>query len=237
MSSLRLAVFDIDGTLTDTNEVDDRCFFGALADVLKLGDRQLDWSDAPHVTDSALAAWCCERYCGRELAPDEYAAIVQRFLALLRDALVLDPCEFAQIPGVANLATDLQRAGWAIALATGGWGVSARFKLRAAGLDFASAPLACADDALTREEILRCSFDRAVRRYCDGFERVVSIGDGVWDVRAAAAVGWPFVGITCRARPAGALVDAGATHIVDDYTDSSKLLAALATARVPTAVR
>ena len=50
----RLAIFDIDGTLTDTNAVDDESYMRAIADVLNLDAYRLDWSEAPHITDSAL---------------------------------------------------------------------------------------------------------------------------------------------------------------------------------------
>jgi FMN phosphatase YigB (HAD superfamily) len=43
----RLVVFDIDGTLTDTNDVDDECFRRAVADIFALSYTSLDWSDAP----------------------------------------------------------------------------------------------------------------------------------------------------------------------------------------------
>jgi phosphoglycolate phosphatase-like HAD superfamily hydrolase len=35
----------------------------------------------------------------------------------------------------------------------------------------------------------------AQRRPADGFERVVYVGDGLWDVRACVRLGLPFVGI------------------------------------------
>jgi hypothetical protein len=35
----QLAIFDIDGTLTDTNAVDDECYLRAVSDVLDLDGR------------------------------------------------------------------------------------------------------------------------------------------------------------------------------------------------------
>jgi hypothetical protein len=49
-----LAVFDIDGTLCDTNAVDDSCFVQAVGEFLQVDSSQLDWSAAPDIPDSGL---------------------------------------------------------------------------------------------------------------------------------------------------------------------------------------
>jgi len=46
--------------LTDTNDVDDECFRRAVADIFALTHASVDWSDAPHITDSSLARWLCQ---------------------------------------------------------------------------------------------------------------------------------------------------------------------------------
>jgi len=38
-----LVIFDIDGTLTDTNAVDDECYCRAVADVLGLNSSEIDF--------------------------------------------------------------------------------------------------------------------------------------------------------------------------------------------------
>jgi phosphoglycolate phosphatase-like HAD superfamily hydrolase len=232
MSSRRLVIFDIDGTLTDTNAVDDRCFMQAVSDVLKLGPSPLDWSGSPHVTDSAIAPWCCEHYCGRPLDPAELAAIVTRFLALLIDARERDPGAFSAIRGACDLFAEARRAGWSVALATGGWRAPATFKLNAAGIDVGGTPLATADDAPAREDILRCALEQSLPVDRRAFDRVVSVGDGVWDVQAAAKLGWSFVAIS----PTGyseRLTAAGATLTFEDYSDAPAFLRALDDAPVP----
>ncbi len=115
-------------------------------------------------------------------------------------------------------------------------GASARLKLAAAGVDTDGVPLVCADDALTREDLLQLALKRAGERNGRAFKRVVSVGDGVWDVRAAAAVGWPFVGVA-RGAQADQLRAAGADLVLPDLVDRPALLCALERAGVPRAGR
>jgi phosphoglycolate phosphatase-like HAD superfamily hydrolase len=219
-----LAVFDIDGTLTATNEVDDECFLRAVRDVLGL-DVTPDWADAPHVTDAALASWLCEQYSGRSLQDGEVAAILARFIALLEHALAHQPGRFAPIAGAPDVFKRLHAHGWDSAMATGGWTDSARLKLRAIGVDVDATALATSTDAHTRVEILELAVSRAPGRHT----RVVSIGDGVWDVDAARKLGWPFIGIGTGTR-AERLRKAGATVVLPDLLDTATLIRALETA-------
>jgi phosphoglycolate phosphatase-like HAD superfamily hydrolase len=231
----RLAVFDIDGTLTATNAVDDECFRDAVAESLELDPRDIDWGDAPHVTDSSIAHWLWARH--RSIAPESthLEAFRARFVELLQAQLTSAPHRFRAIAGAAGLFSHLRSAGWSVALATGGWGVSAQLKLSAAGIWTSDLPLACADDALTREDIVRLACKRAQHHPKRGgadFERVVSVGDGVWDVRTASNLRLPFVGVATGAK-AARLTAAGATTLLPDLQCWDEVLEALDTAAVP----
>ncbi len=48
---MKLLVFDLDGTLTKTNAVDEECFVQAFADVFSIRDVNTRWSEYDHVTD------------------------------------------------------------------------------------------------------------------------------------------------------------------------------------------
>jgi phosphoglycolate phosphatase-like HAD superfamily hydrolase len=105
--------------------------------------------------------------------------------------------------------------------------VSARFKLASAGLPVDAFPWASADDALGREDILRTAIRRAGQVYGrDTFEKVVYVGDGVWDGRAAKALGIAFLGIGAGER-AGRLVDEGASCVLPDFSDSVRVIECL----------
>ena len=226
----RLVVFDIDGTLTDTSDVDDECYRRAVADTFALTYASVDWSDAPHITDSSLARWLCQTHCGRDATDGELARLTAHFVDLLRQELARVPARFAGIPGTQGLFADLRAAGWWVALATGGWFLSAVLKLRAAGLHEPEIVVASASDALTRPEIFTLACQRAAEKYNQAFARVVFVGDAPWDVRTAAELGHSFVGVGRRAE---SLREAGATVVLSDFGDHKAVLRTLETADVP----
>jgi phosphoglycolate phosphatase-like HAD superfamily hydrolase len=218
--------------LTATNAVDDECYARAIAESLDIAPEAIDWSGTPHVTDGAIAHYLWRRHRGRAAEAHDLAEIQQRFFALLRSELTRAPERFAAIAGAGALFPHLRRAGWHVALATGAWRASATVKLHAAGVDVTDVPLACADDAESREDIVRCARRSAEAQAGIMFSRVVSVGDAPWDVRTARSLGVPFVGVGTGVR-AERLRTAGAEIVVPDFSDPVAVLAALASAATP----
>ncbi|GLW91109.1 HAD family hydrolase [Actinokineospora globicatena] len=75
----------------------------------------------------------------------------------------------------------------AVAFATGGMREVTAVKLAAFGV---TGPVATAADHTFREHVVR----EAIHQAGAGFDRVISVGDGPWDVRAAVAIGSECVG-------------------------------------------
>jgi len=228
----RLAIFDIDGTLTDTNGVDDDCYRAAVADALAIDPGAYDWEQAAHITDAGIFQWVA---CELGL-PAPSSAETERAIATLGEQLAAvcerEPHRFAEIAGASAALNALRADGWCVAVATGCWGVSARLKLRAAGINVPEAVVACADDAIARADIVQLAQRRAEQHYGQTFDRVVALGDGPWDVRAAAELGIPFIGIGGRAPELRRL---GASYVLPDYRDVEALRRALVEAVAPTA--
>jgi phosphoglycolate phosphatase-like HAD superfamily hydrolase len=232
---MKLVVFDLDGTLTKTNAIDEVCFVRAFAETAGICDLNTNWMDYEHVTDSGVARQVFIEQYGRPPEPAEVSRIVERFVELLRESHALDPAQFVQIPGAASLLRTLRDAGsqWGIAIATGAWEASARFKMDAAGLELNGCPAAFAEDGLGREEILRAALRRAADFYGqEQFERIVSVGDAAWDIRTAHRLGVPFLGVGNNSR-AKMLSERGAGHVIEDFTDIARCLACLDEAPVP----
>ena len=61
--------------------------------------------------------------------------------------------------------------------------------------------------------------------------RTVYVGDGPWDVRAARALGMPFIGVD--AQSTGVLRHAGVRHVIGGYRDFAVFQSALCDAIVP----
>jgi phosphoglycolate phosphatase-like HAD superfamily hydrolase len=227
----RLAIFDLDGTLTDTNAVDGECYVEAAAAELGL-TLNPDWGSYPHCTDAGIAREALAAFFGRPASDEEIDRWRERFVALLRDRLTEDPARFSAIPGAAALLPHLPGEGWHLCIATGGWGSSAEIKRRAAGLPEA-VPIFSSDLHHTREGILEIAIRRM--RELNGvssYDRIVNLGDGVWDVAAAAALRLPFVGVGRGAR-ADRLREAGARAVLSDFVDLEDTLETMESAEPP----
>jgi phosphoglycolate phosphatase-like HAD superfamily hydrolase len=225
---MNIAVFDIDGTLTQTSNRYDESYAQAVEATLGVTISR-SWSDYVYSTDSGIMHEACMRSTGLPPADQQIDAAQTRYLNNLRNVYTGGE----QIPGAwAMIEALVSRPGWAIAIATGNWGTAARFKLSRAGIAADTIPWATADDALDRKEIITLAIGRAAERLdLPGFDRAVYIGDAIWDAAAAQALGLAFVhrssdqdrGQDCL-RP---------SHRLSDFTDQPAVLHALASASVP----
>jgi phosphoglycolate phosphatase-like HAD superfamily hydrolase len=215
---MNLVMFDIDGTLTATTDIDEQCFIRAVNEVLQVYDLDTDVSNYTHVTDEGIAAEIIRRYTSDPVTEEKLCDIRRCFLRLLRVEAASEPDSIRQVPGAAEILNALDRSpDHAISLATGGWRESALFKIRNAGFDLTCVPMATSDDSIKREEIMRISEKRACRAYdVDAFESVVFIGDGIWDLRAGDTLGYGFIGIAAGDR-AFRLMHEGAAHVISDF--------------------
>lgn len=180
-------LFDIDGTLLESDVIDGHLFEAAIRAVL--GDVRLraDWNDYVHVTDAGLL---------REISADngivhtaELEERVRTTFVSLIDTHIRLHGPFREIPGARRFVEALAASPvHAVAFATGGWGATAAHKLRSAGFDLARIPLRSSDDAIRRVDIM----DAALQALGPPFESVTYFGDAGWDERACRELGWRF---------------------------------------------
>ncbi len=185
-------IFDVDGTLVDSYELDAELFCQAIAEVLGQARIREDWAEYTHVTDSGILAQIFQDN-GIAPGPDLEEAVRARFCQLVSTALATQPC--APVPGAAATIRGLhQKSDVAVGVATGGWSHTARAKLHAAGFETTSWILASSDDHAERTEIM-CT---CLARLPEPDAPTVYIGDGEWDQIACSNLGWLFVGIGPR---------------------------------------
>jgi phosphoglycolate phosphatase-like HAD superfamily hydrolase len=223
-----LVIFDVDGTLSHTSRVDDDCWVDAACAVLGIDSMSTDWSDYSHSTDEAIASDLIRDRTTLPQTRETVHRIRDAFIDRIRQALATDAGLFRPVPGSPEVFARLRDAGWASAIATGGWRTTACLKLDAAGVPHETVPAAHADDAHPRESIVTIAAERAERHHDRTFERLVYVGDGVWDVRAAGRLGIGFVGIAEGDR-AERLRAEGATIVLPGFADVEEFLAAVST--------
>jgi len=232
---MKLVIFDIDGTLTKTNDVDTQCFVKAFAlDGIK--DINTNWASYGHTTDSGITLQIFQEFLGRVPKESELSRLQHRFVDLLQECYTADNTMFAEIPGASVMLRKLRSSeDWAIALGTGGWCASACMKLDSAGLDVGQLPTAYADDGISREDIVKTAISRAKALYGQSdFEKIVCIGDAIWDVLTSVQLQLNFVGVASGEQKI-ILQDAGVEQIIEDFVNFDNFVEALNTASIPKA--
>lgn len=227
MAPGKLAIFDLDGTLVRSYQLDGECFVAACHDALGIAEIDTDWARYDHVTDPGIAAQIIRERQGREPAAGELDRLQSAFCVRLAEAAGRDGA-YAALPGAAGLLAALRaRADWTVALATGAWRAAARIKIGRSGLELDDVPAAFGEDGPSRQAIVGAAIARA-REHAgvDDFARMVCLGDGVWDVHTATRLGLPCIGVGSGAG-AERLAAAGAARVVADFTDLAAILDAL----------
>jgi len=227
----KLVLFDLDGTLVESNEFDRVCYVDAVQRALGAGPVDEDWSHYRNVTDRGVLAEIYQRRFGRELGAEVEAAVKRTFLEVMESKLRETGSGLRPLAGAQAALDWLRRsAEWTAALATGAWRESAELKLREAGLRADHLPWFTCNDAVARIEIMELAVREMTRRAGASFGRVVYIGDGVWDVQASREMGVAFLGVGEERQK---LLAAGASHALADYADLGKFREALDDCRVP----
>ncbi len=194
---MNLIIFDIDGTLTQTNDVDSICFAKAIKDMLQINDLNTDWASYQYSTDSGLLNEIYTHFLQRLPSSEEIDLIKTRFVDYLKQAWQEDKACYAPVPGAISLFEQiLALSHWHAALATGGWKESALFKLSSAEIPHQSLPKAYADDHVERTEIIKVAIKQARSLHqVEKYQRIIYVGDKAWDERAANLLQIEFIGV------------------------------------------
>jgi len=151
---MRIIVFDIDGTLTDTTAVDDLCFFQAFEETFALDVRHMDWDSFPHVTDTGITEEIIRRELGRDVQEEELDRMKVAFVKALDEHRLANQGHFIEVPGAKRLIDELkERKDVSLGIATGSWKASGLFKLNSIGIGIGKMAFSHSDAFTTRAEI------------------------------------------------------------------------------------
>lgn len=232
MTKTKLAIFDIDGTLTKTNEVDHICYIDTVQKFIDNSLHTFEAETFTHFTDSSILIELYERFLGRPPSLAEEKAFKTHYFQALENSLEHSPQYFQAIEGAREILHAFSDE-WAVALATGCWTESARIKLKGGGVNISDYPLATANDAITRQNVMLTAVERAKSLHdVEVFDHIVYIGDGLWDKKSCADLTMPFVGIDAENHDlqTGALGD---FHLLANYAEPKRVFELLEQAIAP----
>lgn len=197
---MNLIMLDIDGTLTRSYEYDQEIFCDTIAEVTGVPFDDTDWHTYEYITSSGVTPEAIYRATGRPATSAEIDKVQRVLLARLAQRHRDAAADFIEVPGASRFIAALKQLdNIKISIATGCWRNEARFKLSASNLDVRGIPMATCEDSKSREEIMATSCQLALAAYeISRFENIVYLGDGIWDAKASAGLGYRFIGIGKR---------------------------------------
>ncbi|MEU3888819.1 HAD family hydrolase [Streptomyces sp. NPDC029041] len=210
----RAAVFDVDGTLVDTNHLHVVAWWEAF--------RQAGHQVPMHAIHRAVGLPSTDlvaHLLGDDRDTGQDADISAGHKALYGQYFDRLPA----LPEAGALLRRLHRDGWRVVLATSAGGAELGALRRAIDADEAIAATASADDVdegKPSPEPVEHALDLAGVPA----ERAVFVGDTVWDMRAGSRAGVRCVGVLCGGIPRADLAESGAEAV---YADPAHLLSAL----------
>ncbi|SDY41203.1 Phosphoglycolate phosphatase, HAD superfamily [Thermoactinomyces sp. DSM 45891] len=208
-----LFVFDIDGTLTESTDLHQRVYLESLR---AFGYPKInpDLGAYKHFTDSHIF-YENGRYNQVQVVPDDLVRFERQFHQIYVE--YRKHSEIQEIPGAGDFLHHLSVEGIPFCFATGSLRSAAEDKLAIfSGIDCVPV-LSTATEGETREEIVRSAIEKAKHTYqVDHFERIISIGDGVWDYQTACHLDLLFVGVA-QGKQKEKLIRVGAEHIIPHF--------------------
>ncbi|AWT46908.1 MULTISPECIES: HAD family hydrolase [Streptomyces] len=211
----RAAVFDVDGTLVDTNHLHVTTWWEAF--------RQAGHRVPMHAVHRAVGLGSTDLIAhllgeDRDKEQDEELSAAHK---------ALYGQYFDRLPAFADAGELLRRLhgdGWAVVLATSASGPELEALRRAIDADEAITATASADDVEEGKPAPE-PVEHALELAGVPAERAVFVGDTVWDMQTGRRAGVRCVGLLCGGIPRADLEEAGAQAV---YGDPADLLAGLA---------
>lgn len=217
----RVALFDVDGTLVDSNALHVVAWWEAL--------RQGGHHVPSHAVHRAIGL-PGEDLLEHLLGPDRDRSR-DGSLSGAHDALYGTYFErLVAFDGAADLLRTLAGSGWKVVLVTSAKDRELDALRGALDADDAITATATADD-VDEGKPAPDPIEHALSLVGGSVDRAVFVGDSVWDMKAARRAGVVCVGLLCGGLPREDLTEAGAAAVYDDAAD---LLAHLGTSPLAT---
>ncbi|MDF1697343.1 MAG: HAD hydrolase-like protein [Saprospiraceae bacterium] len=220
---MKFVIFDIDGTLTDTKNVDDKCFIEAFEQTFDINIEHINWESITHVTDWGITEEIIERELKRKPYQEEYQTMISNFLYLLQQEKNKDFSQFGAVEGAVSFFNRLRvEDGIKLGIATGGWAKPALLKLSTIGLDSRDVCFSNSSFYKSREEITKDVIHQLCAKTQNKPTKITYFGDGLWDYNTCQNLGIDFIGIDVNGNRK--LKNLGVQSVFKDFTSMDQLM-------------
>lgn len=216
MVNMQHLMFDIDGTLIQSFEFDEKCYVDAIADVF--GETlDCNWHEYPHITDTGILQSFIEKHNRQETLSQTLGLVKASFIKRIEQHIK----QHAVVPSNGaldffNSVNSSANGQFSVSIATGGWRETAELKLASAGFDISNTAISSSNDHYSRTEIMKHSL--SLLNISD-LKRVTYFGDAQWDKTACEKLGINFIAVGDRVQH---------HQQISDFSESDKALSFIA---------
>ena len=215
---MTLVIFDVDATLVYSDKLDSKCFAQIYQQLYGLPFPSIDWKTYPHVTDDTILNTVMQQHFKRGATVEEMETFKALFVQTIVQNRKENPTAYKIVPGAKAVIERLVTTpNFTIGIATGGWKAPAVKKLAHVDIPTQDLIISGADGKETRVQIIEEVLVNAQKKEI-AYDRVVYVGDAIWDVTTTRQMGLPLVGIRLKG-DVDFLQNQGVQDVLRDYQD------------------
>lgn len=220
---MKYVIFDIDGTLTNTKKVEDKCFMQAFEQTFNIDIWNQKWESFSNVTDWGITEEIIENTKQRKPNRTEYAQMISNFTTRLKAEKERDITQFKEVEGAKAFFYELKEIKEIqLGIATGSWEKSALIKLDSIGIEVNDICFSNSDYHKSREAITQDVINQLRNKTKKSPHQVIYFGDGKWDFKTCQNLGIDFIGIDIERDEK--LTKMGAKTVFQNYKNKNEIL-------------